>query len=176
MMTTDNRMTNQFTDEQIEAACVAYEYTNYLIAALRERAVSDSPAHTLMREAADALMREAADALEAAAGVAPQAPEGRELDALRALIENRARVIEGFSGAPAEVAAEQKAIARSIRRDLEDHDFEFRVAPVQPSSTVDEDALAEVIRRSYENEQGLKIRDDKRTARAVAEWLRGESR
>ena len=48
--------------------------------------------------------------------------------------------------------------------------------PVQPSSTVDEDALAEVIRRSYENEQGLKIRDDKRTARAVAEWLRGESR
>ena len=49
-------------------------------------------------------------------------------------------------------------------------------AVVQPSSTVDEDALAEVIRRSYENEQGLKIRDDKRTARAVAEWLRGESR
>ena len=48
--------------------------------------------------------------------------------------------------------------------------------PVQPSSTVDEGALAEVIRRSYENEQGLKIRDDKRTARAVAEWLRGESR
>ena len=41
---------------------------------------------------------------------------------------------------------------------------------------MDEDALAEVIRRSYENEQGLKIRDDKRTARAVAEWLRGESR
>lgn len=111
-------------------------------------------------------------ALEAAAGVAPQAPEGRELDALRALVENRARVIEGFSGAPAEVADEQKAIARSIRRDLEDHDFEFRVAPVQPSSTVDEDALAEVIRRSYENEQGLKIRDDKRTARAVAKWLK----
>lgn len=51
-----------------------------------------------------------------------------------------------------------------------------RELPVQPSSTVDEDALAEVIRRSYENEQGLKIRDDKRTARAVAEWLRGESR
>ena len=45
-----------------------------------------------------------------------------------------------------------------------------------PSGTVDEGKLAEVIRRSYENEQGLKIRDDKRTARAVAEWLRGESR
>lgn len=65
-------MTNQFTDEQIEAACVAYEYTNELIAALRERAVSDSPAHTLMREAADAL--------EAAAGIAPQAESERESD------------------------------------------------------------------------------------------------
>ena len=48
------------------------------------------------------------------------------------------------------------------------------VAPVVQQ--VSESDLAEVIRRSYENEQGLKIRDDKRTARAVAEWLRGESR
>lgn len=41
-------------------------------------------------------------------------------------------------------------------------------APVQ----VDEAKLAQVIRDSYANEQGLKIRDDLRTAEAVAEWLR----
>ena len=160
-------MTNQFTDEQAEEAVNAV-----WAEAMKHRGVGGQVVQAPTFE----FIQVVHAALEAAAGVAPQAPEGRELDALRALIENRARVIEGFSGAPDEISAEQKAIARSIRRDLEDHDFEFSVAPVQPSSTVDEDALAEVIRRSYENEQGLKIRDDKRTARAVAEWLRGESR
>ena len=171
-MTTDNR-TNEPTPEQVEAAARALDPIAWGRYDLLAYAKNPWPSRDLLVEHS---LSRARAALEAAAGVAPQAPEGRELDALRALIENRARVIEGFSVAPAEVAAEQKAIARSIRRDLEDHDFDFRVAPVQPSSTVDEDALAEVIRRSYENEQGLKIRDDKRTARAVAEWLRGESR
>ena len=134
-MTTDNRMTNQFTDEQVEAAAKAYWLAS-------EREIHDKPiTWEWDKEERRRYMWAARQVL---AGVAPQAPEGRELDALRALIENRARVIEGFSGAPAEVAAEQKAIARSIRRDLEDYDFEFRVAPVQPSSTVDEGKLAEV--------------------------------
>ena len=36
---------------------------------------------------------------------------------------------------------------------------------------IDVDELAEVIRASQANDQGLKIRDDLRTARAVAEYL-----
>ena len=79
-MNTDNR-TNGPTDEQIEAACVAYEYTNELIEELRERAVSDSPAHTLMREAADAL--------EAAARVPVQGEPNDDREALiEALVED----------------------------------------------------------------------------------------
>lgn len=136
-MTNGKRMTNQFTDEQIEAACVAYEYINYLITALRERAVSDSPAHTLMREAADTLMREAADALEAAAGVAPQAPSERESDKecphtprdewRRRGYCHRCTVEAGWT-----LLSDQEA-----RREL----------PVQPSSTVDEGKLADEMER-----------------------------
>lgn len=48
-----------------------------------------------------------------------------ERDALRALIESRASVIEGFNNTHSGIAAEHQATARALRRDLEDHDFEF---------------------------------------------------
>lgn len=125
-------MTNQFTDEQVEAGAKAYWLAS-------EREIHDKPiTWEWDKEERRRYMWAARQVL---AGVAPQAPN----------------------------AGESTAGLRS-RGDIEGK------PAVQPSSTVDEDALAEVIRRSYENEQGLKIRDDKRTARAVAEWLRGESR
>ena len=142
---------NQITDEQVEAAA---------------KAIADCHNPGMFEKYPENWRVEARAALVAAQGAAPQAESERESDKecphtprdewRRRGYCHRCTVEAGWT-----LLSDQEA-----RREL----------PVQPSSTVDEDALAEVIRRSYENEQGLKIRDDKRTARAVAEWLRGESR
>ena len=146
-------MTNQFTDEQVEAAVnAAWAET------MKHRGVGGQVVQAPTFE----FIQVVHAALEAAAGVAPQVKKpGRLISRLRDL---GSVIEEEGHGEPAEwmYRAADWIDANS--------------GQVQPSSTVDEDALAEVIRRSYENEQGLKIRDDKRTARAVAEWLRGESR
>lgn len=154
-------MTNQFTDEQLLAALNAYSGKGLEI----DGYIPDEGFPSL-DEWGDRFTKQIRAALEAAAGIAPQAESERESDKecphtprdewRRRGYCHRCTVEAGWT-----LLSDQEA-----RREL----------PVQPSSTVDEDALAEVIRRSYENEQGLKIRDDKRTARAVAEWLRGESR
>ena len=54
-----------------------------------------------------------------------------------------------------------------------DHMVGIVLGVLESIAQVDEVKLARVIRDSYANEQGLKIRDDLRTADAVVEWLRG---
>ena len=132
-------MTNQFTDEQVEAAAKAYWLAS-------EREIHDKPITW----------------------------EWDKEERRRYMWAAR-QVLEGAGAVPVTAAA-------TAPQSESEHEYLLKARALHqtnsglPSSTVDEDALAEVIRRSYENEQGLKIRDDKRTARAVAEWLRGESR
>ena len=166
-------MTNQFTDEQVTAARQA-------------RNSHDFVGHGKCRCGAGGFtsighgQHQVRAALEAAAGVAPQEPSERtpEFESREQELFKHQPVLSMKDGG----IAGCKCMDRVFYNQTEDWGthlaevFDALAAPVQPSSTVDEDALAEVIRRSYENEQGLKIRDDKRTARAVAEWLRGESR
>lgn len=95
------------------------------------------------------LLEGLADRLEAA-GVTPQEPAAWERGELIKALRDRAQT---------------DSTAHSLMREAAD----ALAAPVQ----IDEAKLAKVICASYENEQGLKIRDDLRTARAVAEWLRG---
>ena len=155
-------MTNQFTDEQVGAGAKA----------LFDR---DNPGreHALLayEEVRGEYEAEARATLEAAAGVAPQAESAPTSKYISPHLPSMIRNL--WKSDPSENSVRT---ALKLAGDLIQELIDLRAAPVQPSSTVDEDALAEVIRRSYENEQGLKIRDDKRTARAVAEWLRGESR
>ena len=164
-------MTNQFTDEQVEAAVnAAWDE------AMKHRGTGGQVVQAPTFE----FIQVVHAALEAAAGVAPQAESERtpEFESREQELFKHQPVLSMKDGG----IAGCKCIDRVFYNQTEDWGthlaevFDALAAPVQPSSTVDEDALAEVIRRSYENEQGLKIRDDKRTARAVAEWLRGESR
>ena len=170
-MTNGKRMTNQFTDEQIEAGAKAYWLAS-------EREIHDKP--NTWEWDKEERRRYMWAARQVLAGVAPQAPSERtpEFESREQELFKHQPVLSMKDGG----IAGCKCMDRVFYNQTEDWGthlaevFDTLAAPVQPSSTVDEDALAEVIRRSYENEQGLKIRDDKRTARAVAEWLRGESR
>lgn len=176
-------MTNQFTDEQVEAAAEAIYFEDCGVTPDESIKATDDFGSTF-REFARA-------ALVAAASAAPQLI-GR-LDLARHYWRSQGYDYDlhgqdgnndyemGLAVADAALAALAAAQGAAPQAESE-HEHLLKARALHqtnsglPSSTVDEDALAEVIRRSYENEQGLKIRDDKRTARAVAEWLRGESR
>lgn len=189
-------MTNQFTDEQVTAARQARNSHDFVG---HGKCRCGAGGFTSIGHG----QHQVRAALEAAAGVAPQEPSERtpefesreqELFKHQPVLSMKDGGIAGckcmdrvFSNQTEDwgthLAEVFDALAAPVQPsgkfqdspETENLDGEISI-PVQPSSTVDEDALAEVIRRSYENEQGLKIRDDKRTARAVAEWLRGESR
>lgn len=156
-------MTTKFTDEQIKAACVAYEYTN---AFGPER-------ETRMRAA-----------LEAAAAVAPQSLSvERVMDALayyycRAVNPKADSPIQGYHA----MSEDQREFLRERQREGAAEVMRIFSAPTQPSRPIDEGELAEVIRASrvgkMVNEDGttsIGFASSPDIARAVIAHLEGKA-
>lgn len=135
-------MTNQFTDEQVEAAAMAIYVARY-------------GEDYGWRRYSHNYLPQARAALEAAAGVAPQA-DGHDCTSCQDCIHNGGKCCGCYDG----VCCKEAVFP----------------APVQPSSTVDVDKLAEVLNRDECYDIPYGRFDRYSAARAVAEWLGGEGR
>ena len=160
-MTTDNRMTNQFTDGQVEAAVNAAWAESMKYRGVGGQVVQ---AHTFE------FIQVVHAALEAAAGVAPQA---LSVNRVHEVLNENSVVFHHPAYGYGLFTTGAAEIASSL------------ATQVQPSSTVDEWKLAEVITKAG---LGYNLSDrsgesyacgapDYRSvyiARVVAEWLRGD--
>ncbi|MBC9927203.1 hypothetical protein [Leucobacter sp. cx-169] len=192
-------MTNQFTDEQVEAAyrVNAEVHFDLSLAAADTGEAGGGRARGLQAMRA---------ALEATAGAAPQAGSGERLeDAINAYIREvsdvpfRLSVIENWNehvrGIRAALATpvQPSSAPGQLTRKFDSGRWAmlneagvivgYYTPPVRPSSAVDEGKLSEVL--EVHRYQGMGdcacgevVQDDHRehVARAVAEWLRGQSR